>query len=302
VISFGWALNPAFTRETTAHELGHNLGRRHSPCDGAPSPDPFYPYGGGVTGVVGHDVRGWMAGRAATAVVQPANFGDIMGYCAQNWISDYTYRSVLTFRGSTPAAGRGTAALRADALALARPVTRVMMVRGTVFEGREVTLNPTFAVEARPALPDATGPYRLEGRTADGRTLFSYSFAPTELDHLPGIGHFAFAIPVSPAAEAELATIDVRGPAGNAMMARGASVAALRAPPPPPLRRPADGLVTVSCADANARGILVRDASAGTLLAVERASSARIVAAAGTQVTVVCSDGVQSARTMVIAP
>jgi hypothetical protein len=92
------AIDP-FGAVTVAHELGHNLGRPHSPC-GAPDGLPTYPYAFGFIGSVGHDVQALAEGRASTAVgYAPTATADLMGYCSPSWISDFTYRSILVFRG-----------------------------------------------------------------------------------------------------------------------------------------------------------------------------------------------------------
>lgn len=70
---------------TIAHELGHMHGRYHAPC--GTSGDSGYPYGGGRVGVWGWDRRD---GRWH----DPAVATDIMGYCSNQWISDYTFRAM----------------------------------------------------------------------------------------------------------------------------------------------------------------------------------------------------------------
>lgn len=73
--------------QTMAHELGHNHGRNHAPCGGVSGADQSYPYAGGVLGVTGYDYR-------AKALI-PENRTDIMGYCSNKWISDYTYDALV---------------------------------------------------------------------------------------------------------------------------------------------------------------------------------------------------------------
>ncbi len=72
---------------TMAHELGHNHGRNHSPCSVSSGVDTNYPYEGGVTGVWGYDSR-------TKNLISPTN-SDIMGYCSNKWISDYTYDALV---------------------------------------------------------------------------------------------------------------------------------------------------------------------------------------------------------------
>lgn len=69
---------------TFAHELGHNHGRDHAPCN--VSGDGNYPYAGGSIGVWGYDLE-------AQELKDPASYADFMGYCNSNWVSDYSYNA-----------------------------------------------------------------------------------------------------------------------------------------------------------------------------------------------------------------
>lgn len=71
---------------TLIHEVGHLHGREHAPCD-VSSWDPEYPYEDASIGVWGHDLR-------TGAWLDPAVFTDFMGYCDDNWVSDYTYAAL----------------------------------------------------------------------------------------------------------------------------------------------------------------------------------------------------------------
>jgi hypothetical protein len=76
--------------QTMAHELGHNHGRNHAPCvpkGGTISGvDPNYPFPDGRTGVIGYDSR--------TKVLLPDTGTDLMGYCSNVWLSEYTYGGI----------------------------------------------------------------------------------------------------------------------------------------------------------------------------------------------------------------
>jgi hypothetical protein len=73
-----------------AHEIGHNLGRRHAPCGGAGGVDPSYPYSGASIGQYATDIR------SATNIsfYTPSDHVDMMSYCSPEWISDYTYKGL----------------------------------------------------------------------------------------------------------------------------------------------------------------------------------------------------------------
>jgi hypothetical protein len=75
--------------DTLAHELGHALGRDHSPCDVDPPFDRAFPYPAGDLGAVyGLDLD-------AMKLIAPKSHYDFMGYCAPAWTSDYTYRALF---------------------------------------------------------------------------------------------------------------------------------------------------------------------------------------------------------------
>lgn len=83
-VSLGLSFATVASAETFAHEIGHNHGRPHSPCGGAADADGNYPYEGAKIG--------WWGFEAPDKLRNPATDTDIMGYCRNQWISDYTYR------------------------------------------------------------------------------------------------------------------------------------------------------------------------------------------------------------------
>ncbi len=84
--------------ETTfAHEIGHLYDRRHVAVDGDLFNDADYPnYGGSATsiGEVGIDT-----GTSPPTLYDPSGSDDVMSYGGNQWISPYTYRSILDRRG-----------------------------------------------------------------------------------------------------------------------------------------------------------------------------------------------------------
>ncbi|MCC6525240.1 MAG: hypothetical protein IT373_21485 [Polyangiaceae bacterium] len=82
---------PEYARDTMAHELGHAHGREHVNCGQGLDPqsiDPNYPYSGQTIGAWGFDI-------VNHALVDPAVYSDIMGYCDTQWISDYNFAALL---------------------------------------------------------------------------------------------------------------------------------------------------------------------------------------------------------------
>lgn len=74
--------------DTMAHEVGHAHGREHAPCGGASGADPDFPYSGGAIGVWGYDIF-------AKTFISPTKGRDMMGYCPNEWVSDYTYAALF---------------------------------------------------------------------------------------------------------------------------------------------------------------------------------------------------------------
>ena len=72
---------------TLAHEVGHEHGRYHAPCDTSGA-DADYPYRGGEIGVWGYDSR-------TRRFQAPSSTYDFMGYCDPQWISDYTWSAMF---------------------------------------------------------------------------------------------------------------------------------------------------------------------------------------------------------------
>ncbi len=96
-----------------AQELGHGLGRAHSPGCGAGGPDPNYPqYNGYGTASIGEFGMDYATG----AVYDPSNSNDFMGYCANPWVSPYTNRVLITGIQNQPRAGPAPAGFHAEAL------------------------------------------------------------------------------------------------------------------------------------------------------------------------------------------
>lgn len=87
-VGMGLAFADDLTAFAAAHEIAHNHGREHAPCGrNLSGVDGDYPYSGGAVGVYGYDVR-------KRSLTKPAQT-DLMGYCDNKWISDYTYQGLI---------------------------------------------------------------------------------------------------------------------------------------------------------------------------------------------------------------
>jgi hypothetical protein len=266
--AIGWDKLPSAS-SVAAHEWGHNWGRQHAPCGGASNPDGNYPYTGGEIGVIGYDL--------VNAEFKPADSHDLMGYCDDEWISDYTYKGVMNFR-STESFASG----------MAEAIQPALLVWGRIESGRAV-LEPAFRITARPSLPRRPGPYRVEGRASDGTRIFGLDFAPLELaDDLNGARHFAFAVPLTPDRAARLASLHLEG--GGV---RASTVPASAEPAVVEVTRGVAGRLALRWDASKAPMIMVRDPATGDVLSFARGGSAE-VATSRDELSLVVSDRVRS--------
>jgi hypothetical protein len=255
-VAIGWDKPGA--DQVAAHEWGHNWGRQHAPCGAAGNPDLNYPYANGAIGVYGFDV--------GARIIKPPNYSDLMGYCNNEWISDYSYTSVMDFRGA-----------HADVeSAFAQAMQPCLLVWGRMVDGQSV-LEPAFQVVTRPSLPAAPGPYSVEGRAADGSSIFRMSFAPDLVADDPAAGaQFAFAVPLQPDRAERLVAMHLVE-RGRRIASVRASAGAVPATAGVEASRLAGGRVGLRW-DASAHPMLmVRDPVTGEVLSFARGGRSEIV-------------------------
>lgn len=281
----GWDYMPS-GRNVAAHELTHNFGRSHAPCGGAGGADASFPYPGGTIGVYGYDLT-------TSTLRLPTSF-DLMGYCSNPWISDYTYVGAMDWRASNPTPDVTQAAVGSAADATPR---RSLLVWGRIDRG-QLVLEPAFSLVTRPSVPRESGPYRIEGVARNGRTIFAYSFAgdrPADVDDQTA-RQFAFAIPMDDATQTELASIRLTGGGAapsvmQASLAPGGVSAAINSVD---AAAASPGRVRVEWGTTGARMALIRNSRTGEILSFARGGSAQLRTQAA-DLEVILSDGVRSA-------
>ncbi len=289
--SLSWDL-PLTAPRVVAHELGHNLGRFHSPGCGAGFADKSYPHSAGAIGV-----WGW----TGSGLASPVSTNDIMGYCTSQWVSDYTWTGMLNFRAIVdPVSAPYVAGVRTSARQRAGNVRRMaratavndtmLIVWGTITADGAI-LEPAFRTITAPSLPPVgSGRYTLDVLDATNRVLFTVRFDGEVLDHNASVQSFSVAIPVS-AWRSDAALLRLRR--GAAVIAeqrsRGGAVS-----PTSRLARVSGTRAELQWHAAEWPLAVVRDRASGEVLAFARAGSARLPVAAGRELDVILSDGVRS--------
>jgi hypothetical protein len=211
------------------HEMGHNLGRRHAPGCGAGNPDPGWPGGsnylGGLIGVWGLDV-------ASLALKNPATQYDHMTYCSPEWVSDYGYKKILSFREASPIGLPPPPELDSGE---AKPRPRSLLLWGSLMEG-EARLHPAFHIDAEPQPPDP-GDHLLTGFDAAGGKVFQVSFDPVPMaDGTRSGWGINFTVPLSVQDAARLT--ELRWTKAGEILARQGADATARAQPMRPSQEP----------------------------------------------------------------
>jgi hypothetical protein len=282
--ALGWDNLPSGA-DVAAHEWGHNWGRQHSPCGGATSPDPNYPYANAAIGVYGFDLT--------TSTLKPPTATDVMGYCNNQWISDYTYRGVLNYRAASPAV----------ASAFSQAMQPCLLIWGRIVDGQPV-LEPAFEVVTRPSLPAHGGPYTVEGRDDAGSRVFSLSFSPEQVADDPhGEQQFSFAVPLQSDRATQIASLRMGGGGREATIRRSYRMTPQTRSGPVPIqaRRSAPGRVALRWDASSHPMVMVRDATTGQILSLARGGVAELFTDR-TDLDLVVSNRVQSRQVRVVVP
>ena len=184
-VAVGWDEASTYQR-IFAHEIGHNFGLAHAPC--GVSGTASYPYAGGAIGT-----WGW---NAQTNVLIAPTATDVMGYCSNQWVSDWTWSRVAQWRG--------TASMVASAAS-----TEGMLLWGRSIGG-VVTLEPAFPVSAQATPQSGLATHEADLYDEYGSLLASHSFTMESVDHAEGAQQFAVVVPLSTAQQERVARIVVR--------------------------------------------------------------------------------------------
>ena len=220
------------------HENGHTLGRSHPSSSallcGNSASDPSYPYPNGQIGPSNGALEGFDVGDPSLGLplqIYPgAKWTDVMTYCQNEWISDYTYNGMYAYLIANPPAApaRPGGALAAPALAgdwlqvngeivttaAAGIQKHVSVLVPTTTGGILARVQHLSTIAQVP--PRVAGPYSLELYDAGNSLLASYPFTP-----LPATGDHPDWLPFSQVVTyvANTAQLRLVQLAGNAILA-----------------------------------------------------------------------------------
>ncbi|MBK9095512.1 MAG: hypothetical protein IPM84_22715 [Anaerolineae bacterium] len=247
----GWDTDGSYGDWYGGHELAHSFGRRHANFCGAVG-GPSYPYPGGRISPVLTGPTALYGFDAGPQTVYGPTWTDVMTYCANEWISDFTFEALLDRFQSRR--GLLTAATATDRLLVSGSIDPA--TAAVALESLYVIPN---AAEITPPIP---GPYAIVLRDTDDGELARYPFTPTEMEGGP-------LLQSSDPREVELLSIselvpyvagtvrvDIEGPDGDVLstVTAGANSPTVTVLSPNRGETPGDGPVTVTWSASDADG------------------------------------------------
>ncbi|PDV99238.1 BACON domain-containing protein [Candidatus Chloroploca asiatica] len=213
--SWGWDTDGSYGDWYGGHEIAHSLGRSHAEFCGAGGGVAFpYPSGRispdltGNTAIYGFDIE--------TRAIYPPDWRDVMTYCNNQWVSDFTYEGIRARFATLNSFELSEAQLQQGTFALV--TGNAKLAPGT---GQFDQIN---VIEGSAELPTSAGDWSIVLLSGSGQELASYPFTPARVEddespEEPAL--FAEIIPWNPAtARLELrqgtTTVDTRNVSGTA--------------------------------------------------------------------------------------
>jgi hypothetical protein len=169
--TWGWDFDGSYADWYTGHELAHTYGRGHANYCGAGG-GPAYPYTGGNispassgnTAIFGFDI--------GTRNIYPPSWKDVMTYCDNQWLGDFTYEGLMSFFQTH------TVSAQADRRTL-NQMDRLLVAGSINPTTHAVTLSALYVIpNAGDVEPRTPGDYAIVLRGAGGGELARYPFTP----------------------------------------------------------------------------------------------------------------------------
>ncbi|GAB4577595.1 MAG: BACON domain-containing carbohydrate-binding protein [Anaerolineales bacterium] len=188
--SSAWDADQRYTDWYTAHEIGHAVGRGH-PLEGAEicehKPKDFaYPHDDALIGSPSNPTIGFDAGFPMFGVPKQllpyAYWADFMSYCANQWISDYTYEEI--YEALFVAQTRPLQAAPAGAELLG---VYGLIIPNAGLADLQIIQQFDTGATIPPLVP---GNYSIRLRNAAGNLLADYPFNPEDDEYEAGVLSF----------------------------------------------------------------------------------------------------------------
>lgn len=160
---------------TFAHEVGHNLNRKHVNCSGSEaSVDSSYPYTGGRISQNTTGNNAYYGFHISTQQIFDPGTGDLMGYCRPRWVSDYTYEAMRSRIDTT-----WDLPLFSPMLSLVETDVPAVLVAGIVeVDGSAGDITDIYQITATKTMTPNNGDFSIVLKDGIGTNLAVYDFDP----------------------------------------------------------------------------------------------------------------------------
>lgn len=206
--AWGWDFDDSYGDWYGGHELGHNFARYHAEVGcgsiafddknnngvhdpGEDYPDDFVPYPhpngrispslNGDNAIFGFDIGSPAYGfnfalREQDIAIYDPGWRDVMTYCDNQWIGDFTYHDLMDYFQNTITPLAGTAVVAPAEL---EQTDRLLVVGNIDPDTGDTILQPLFVIpEAADTNPRTPGNYDIVLRDGGGGELARYVFTP----------------------------------------------------------------------------------------------------------------------------
>jgi hypothetical protein len=168
--SWGWDFDGSYGDWYGGHEMAHTYGRGHANfCGAVEGPSYPHPYGriSGVT--TGNSaLYGFDAGNRA---IYPPTWKDVMTYCDNQWVSNFTYHGLMNFFQVSSLLSLSS---EQDEI-----VDRLLVSGWIDLQSGDAELLPLFIIpDAQEVNPRIPGPYDIVLRNSANGELARYPFTP----------------------------------------------------------------------------------------------------------------------------
>lgn len=177
--TFGWDFDGSYGDWYGGHELAHTYGRGHANFCGAKG-GPAYPYPNGQISPTLSGNKAMYGFDISTWEVYPPFWKDVMTYCSNQWIGDFTYEALMDVFQNTPVMQR-----TADRRTVGQ-TDRLAVVGFINPATRNVRLEPLMVIpDAGDVEPRTPGPFAIVLRAKNGDEVARYPFTPDKLEGGP---------------------------------------------------------------------------------------------------------------------
>lgn len=177
-----WDTDDSYGDWYGAHEMGHAHGRHHTLCRGDEAgPDTAYPYPNGIIGGPTGNTDRYFGWDIELRQVYDGDWTDIMTYCDDEWMSNYTYNGIRSQLTSELASVAGVQRAAGEYLAVfgSADLPAGSAELGTLYR----LTDPLLSEPPQPSLE-----WVLQLQAPDGDPVASYPFTPKASIMGPGPG------------------------------------------------------------------------------------------------------------------